>query len=74
MAKFKAKIAVDRLYLIASSVMAIVLVVASISLIVFLSNNLIKAFSAGDLNEEHIEFNLEGYQQVITQLRGETTQ
>ena len=64
----KIKPGFDRWLLMASVMLTVVIAVIAISSIVFLSNNLFKAFIPKENSNSDLEFDLEGYQQVLKDL------
>lgn len=58
----------DRWFLIVSAVLAAAVIAAAVFSIVFLSNNLFKAFVPRQSGETDLNFNLEGYRQVLEDL------
>jgi len=67
-AQGKIKPGFDRWLLMASVVLTIVIATIAISSIVFLSNNLFKAFVPKDTGESNLKFDLDGYRDVLKDL------
>ena len=67
-AQGKIKSGFDGWLLVASVTLTAVMIIVTISLIVFLSNNLFKAFVPKENGESDLKFDLEGYQQVLKAL------
>ena len=64
----KTKPGLDKWLLITSIIFATVMTVFAISSIVFISDNLLKAFTPKGGNESDLRFNIEGYEQVLSDL------
>ena len=64
----KFKSGFDKLFLTTSIILTTTMMVVAISLIVFLSNNLLKALIPKESVESDLKFDLEGYQQVLKDL------
>lgn len=64
----KVKPGFDRLLLVISIVLACAMAIAAIFSIAFLSNNLFKAFTPKENSESDLQFDIEGYEQVLKDL------
>ncbi|MCR4260964.1 MAG: hypothetical protein NUV96_01340 [Candidatus Colwellbacteria bacterium] len=64
----KTKPGLDRWLLITSIILSTVMIVFAVSSIIFLSENLLKAFTPKGENASDLKFNIEEYEQVLSDL------
>lgn len=63
--QWKIKPTFDRWLVIASAILAMIMIAIAVSSLVFLSNNLFKAFVPDAGSGEKLQFNIEGYENVL---------